>query len=80
MLQYMNNINMKILLHECFIRVFTIHELIYDLNVLLEEVLLILILNAIPSILLSSIGYATLINLAVISFLIKNIVATYLYI
>ena len=80
MLQYMNNITMKILLHECFIRVFTIHGLIYDLNVLLEEVLLILILNAIPSILLSSIGYATLINLAVISFLIKNIVATYLYI
>ena len=71
---------MKILLHECFIGVFTIHGLIYDLNVLLEEVLLILILNAIPSILLSSIGYATLINLAVISFLIKNIVATYLYI
>ena len=80
MLQYMNNITMIILLHECFIRVFTIHGLIYDLNVLLEEVLLILILNAIPSILLSSIGYATLINLAVISFLIKSIVATYLYI
>ena len=62
MLQYMNNITMNILLHECFIRVFTIHGLICDLNVLLEEVLLILILNAIPSILLSSIGYATLIN------------------